>query len=72
MCGSEALIIGRTNVGKSSSLNALLLKEKAIVTLPGTTRDLIEDTIHIRGIKVKIVDTAGLRIPKDVVGARGD
>jgi tRNA modification GTPase len=48
--GLEALIIGRTNVGKSSLLNALLLKEKAIVTpLPGTTRDLIEDTIHIKG-----------------------
>ncbi len=70
--GLEALIIGRTNVGKSSLLNALLLKEKAIVTpLPGTTRDLIEDTIHIRGIKVKIVDTAGLRIPKDVVEQEG-
>ena len=70
--GLEALIIGRTNVGKSSLLNALLLKEKAIVTpLPGTTRDLIEDTIHIKGIKVKIIDTAGLRAPKDVVEQEG-
>jgi tRNA modification GTPase len=70
--GMEALIIGRTNVGKSSLLNALLLKEKAIVTpLPGTTRDLIEDTLHIKGIKVKIVDTAGLRTPKDVVEQEG-
>jgi tRNA modification GTPase len=70
--GLEALIIGRTNVGKSSLLNALLLKEKAIVTpLPGTTRDLIEDTIHIKGIKIKIVDTAGLRTPKDVVEQEG-
>jgi len=70
--GLEALIIGRTNVGKSSLLNALLLKEKAIVTpLPGTTRDLIEDTIHIKGIKIKIVDTAGLRMPKDVVEQEG-
>jgi tRNA modification GTPase len=70
--GLEVLIIGRTNVGKSSLLNALLLKEKAIVTpLPGTTRDLIEDTIHIKGIKVKIVDTAGLRTPKDVVEQEG-
>lgn len=70
--GLEALIIGRTNVGKSSLLNALLLKERAIVTpLPGTTRDLIEDTIHIKGIKVRIVDTAGLRAPKDVVEKEG-
>ena len=70
--GMEALIIGRTNVGKSSLLNALLLKEKAIVTpLPGTTRDLIEDTLHIKGIKVIIVDTAGLRTPKDIVEQEG-
>jgi len=70
--GLEALIIGRTNVGKSSLLNALLLKERAIVTpLPGTTRDLIEDMIHIKGIKVKIVDTAGLRTPQDMVEQEG-
>jgi tRNA modification GTPase len=70
--GLEALIIGRTNVGKSSLLNALLLKEKAIVTpLPGTTRDLIEDIIHIRGIKIRIIDTAGLRAPKDIVEREG-
>jgi tRNA modification GTPase len=70
--GLEALIIGRTNVGKSSLLNALLFKEKAIVTsLPGTTRDLIEDTIHIKGIKVKIIDTAGLRTPKDIAEKEG-
>jgi tRNA modification GTPase len=70
--GFEALIIGKTNVGKSSLLNALLLKEKAIVTpLPGTTRDLIEDTIHIKGIKVKIVDTAGLGIARDIVEQEG-
>lgn len=70
--GLEVLIIGKTNVGKSSLLNALLLKEKAIVTpLPGTTRDLIEETIHINGIKVKLVDTAGLRTPKDIVEQEG-
>lgn len=70
--GLEALIIGRANVGKSSLLNALLLKERAIVTpLPGTTRDLIEDTIHIQGIKVKLVDTAGLRTPKDAAEKEG-
>jgi len=70
--GLEALIIGKANVGKSSLLNALLLKEKAIVTpLPGTTRDLIEDILHIKGIKVRIVDTAGLRKPKDIVEQEG-
>jgi len=70
--GLEALIIGRTNVGKSSLLNALLLKEKAIVTpLPGTTRDMVEDTIHIKGVKLRIIDTAGLRKPKDIVEKEG-
>jgi tRNA modification GTPase len=70
--GLEVLIIGKTNVGKSSLLNALLLKERAIVTpLPGTTRDLIEDMIHIKGIKVKLVDTAGLRTPRDIVEQEG-
>ena len=62
--GFEVLIAGKANVGKSSLLNALLLKEKAIVTaIPGTTRDLIEDTIYLHGIKVKIIDTAGIREP---------
>ncbi|OPX93915.1 MAG: tRNA modification GTPase MnmE [Syntrophorhabdus sp. PtaU1.Bin002] len=70
--GMEVLIIGRANVGKSSLLNSLLLKERAIVTpLPGTTRDLIEDIIHIKGIKIRLVDTAGLRTPKDVVEEEG-
>jgi len=70
--GFEVLIVGRTNVGKSSLLNCLLLKEKAIVTpLPGTTRDMVEDTIHIKGIKLKIIDTAGLRKPKDVAEKEG-
>jgi tRNA modification GTPase len=70
--GLEVLIVGRPNVGKSSLLNALLLKDKAIVTpIPGTTRDLIEDTLHIKGIKVKIIDTAGLRNPRDAVEKEG-
>jgi tRNA modification GTPase len=70
--GLEVLIVGRTNVGKSSLLNALLMEEKAIVTpLPGTTRDLIEDVLHVRGIKLRIVDTAGLRRPLDVAEERG-
>jgi len=70
--GLEVLIVGKPNVGKSSLLNALLLKEKAIVTsFPGTTRDLIEDTLHIKGIKVKIIDSAGLRKPMDAVEREG-
>jgi tRNA modification GTPase len=70
--GFEVLITGRTNVGKSSLLNGLLLKEKAIVTpIPGTTRDLIEDTIYLRGIKVKIIDTAGIREPGNIVEEEG-
>ena len=70
--GFEVLIAGKANVGKSSLLNALLLKEKAIVTaIPGTTRDLIEDTIYLHGIKVKIIDTAGIREPGNVVEKEG-
>ncbi len=70
--GFEVLITGRTNVGKSSLLNALLLKERAIVTtIPGTTRDLIEDMIYLKGLKVKIIDTAGIREPGNVVEEEG-
>ncbi len=70
--GLEVLIVGRTNVGKSSLLNALLMEEKAIVTpLPGTTRDLIEDVLHLKGVKVRIVDTAGLRRPRDLAEKEG-
>jgi tRNA modification GTPase len=70
--GLDVMIVGRTNVGKSSLLNALLLSDRAIVTpLPGTTRDLIEETLHIKGIKVRITDTAGLRKPKNVVEREG-
>ncbi|MBI5183702.1 MAG: tRNA uridine-5-carboxymethylaminomethyl(34) synthesis GTPase MnmE [Nitrospinae bacterium] len=60
--GAKTIIIGRTNVGKSSLLNALLNKERAIVTpIPGTTRDSIEEMISIDGIHVNIIDTAGIR-----------
>lgn len=70
--GIKAAIIGKPNVGKSSLLNALLKKEKAIVTeLPGTTRDIIEDYINIRGIPVKIMDTAGIRDTRDPVESIG-
>ncbi len=66
--GISTVIIGRTNVGKSSLLNALLRENRAIVTdIPGTTRDLIEEVINIRGIPLKIIDTAGLRETSDLV-----
>ena len=67
-------IVGRPNVGKSSLLNRLINKDKAIVTsMPGTTRDLVEDQITISGIPVLITDTAGLHSTEDpieVIGMR--
>lgn len=70
--GLDVLIAGKTNVGKSSLLNALLAQERAIVTpVPGTTRDMIEDTIYIKGIKIKIIDTAGIRTPSDIIEQEG-
>lgn len=66
--GINTIIIGSPNVGKSSLLNALLKENRAIVTeIPGTTRDIIEEIINIRGIPLKIIDTAGLRETEDRV-----
>ena len=66
--GVRTVICGRPNVGKSSLLNALLKKERSIVTpVAGTTRDVIEDCIDVRGIPVRIMDTAGLLEPRDMV-----
>jgi tRNA modification GTPase len=64
--GVRVAIVGRPNVGKSSLLNALLGSKRAIVTeKPGTTRDTIEETTSIFGVPVIIIDTAGIRHPKD-------
>jgi tRNA modification GTPase len=66
--GIRVVICGRPNVGKSSLLNALLKKERAIVTaVAGTTRDVLEEVIDIQGIPVLLVDTAGMLKPRDVV-----
>ncbi len=70
--GLSVAIVGRPNVGKSSLLNALLKKDRAIVTeTPGTTRDLIEDYLNIRGLPVRIMDTAGIRHSSDFVEKEG-
>lgn len=70
--GISAVIIGRPNVGKSSLLNALLREDRAIVTpIPGTTRDVIEEVVNVRGIPLKIMDTAGLRHTRDQVEVEG-
>jgi len=70
--GISAVIIGRPNVGKSSLLNSLLREDRAIVTpIPGTTRDAIEETVNIRGIPLRIMDTAGLRHARDAIEVEG-
>ncbi|WP_018131408.1 tRNA uridine-5-carboxymethylaminomethyl(34) synthesis GTPase MnmE [Effusibacillus pohliae] len=66
--GIRTVIIGRPNVGKSSLLNALSRTDRAIVTdIPGTTRDILEEQVSIRGIPLQIIDTAGIRETEDVV-----
>lgn len=70
--GLTTAIVGKPNVGKSSLLNALLMKDRAIVTeIPGTTRDIIEEYVNIKGIPLKILDTAGIRQAHDLVEAEG-
>lgn len=66
--GIKTAIIGRPNVGKSSLLNTLIQENKAIVTnIPGTTRDILEEYVNIRGVPLHLIDTAGIRETDDVV-----
>jgi tRNA modification GTPase len=66
--GIQVSVVGRPNVGKSSLLNALLERERAIVTeLPGTTRDLVIDSFQVDGIPIQIADTAGMRSSENII-----
>ena len=66
--GLSTVIVGRPNVGKSSMLNNLIQDNKAIVTeVPGTTRDTLEEYVNVRGVPLRLVDTAGIRETEDIV-----
>ena len=70
--GIKVAIIGRPNVGKSSLLNALLKLDRAIVSdQPGTTRDVIDESMNVRGIPLRLLDTAGLRQTQDSIEGEG-
>jgi len=70
--GVSTAIVGKPNVGKSSLLNALLMRERAIVSdMPGTTRDTVEELMEIGGIPIHLVDTAGIRTGGDKVEQLG-
>jgi tRNA modification GTPase len=70
--GAKVVITGRPNVGKSSLLNRLLQEDRAIVTaVPGTTRDVIEEAIDLEGVRIHLVDTAGIRETTDPLEREG-
>lgn len=70
--GLATAIIGRPNVGKSSLMNSLVHENKAIVTdIPGTTRDTLEEYVNVRGVPLRLVDTAGIRETEDIVERLG-
>jgi tRNA modification GTPase len=70
--GAAVAIVGRPNVGKSSLMNALARTDRAIVTaVPGTTRDLLDEWLHIKGMPVRLLDTAGIRDTGDPVEQEG-
>ncbi|MBT8491214.1 MAG: GTP-binding protein, partial [Deltaproteobacteria bacterium] len=70
--GLSIIITGKPNVGKSSLLNRLLGEKRAIITpVPGTTRDFIEEALLIKGIPIKLIDTAGIREVQDQIEAEG-
>jgi tRNA modification GTPase len=70
--GMAAIIVGRVNVGKSSIFNRLLQNERALVTpIPGTTRDIIECGISIKGVPIQLMDTAGIRKVRGMVEKKG-
>jgi tRNA modification GTPase len=70
--GVQVVIVGRPNVGKSSLFNALLAANRAIVTpIPGTTRDLLEEVVNLRGYPFRVVDTAGLRAAENAIEQEG-
>lgn len=70
--GLTVVITGKPNVGKSSLLNTLLGEQRAIITpIPGTTRDFIEGDFHIKGIPMKLIDTAGVRNGEDIIEQEG-
>lgn len=70
--GVRTAIVGRPNVGKSSLLNALLMRERAIVSeVPGTTRDTVEELVEVAGVPLYLIDTAGLRSSDDHVERLG-
>ncbi len=66
--GLSTVIVGKPNVGKSSMLNNLIQDNKAIVTeVAGTTRDVLEEYVNVRGVPLRLVDTAGIRETEDII-----